>query len=264
MTSEARKLWSSALRSGKYSQGTNYLNKKGSYCCLGVACDLYNKHVAPLDIQPCPHREDVVLYDGQGSGCPEAVKKWLDITSLGDLTEEEDSRSLAGLNDGGMSFAEIADVIDRGYLESFIERLLLTVHGRRKLWAIALRSGEYKQGQGALQQNGKFCCLGVACDLYQKYVGGLAESGESNYICYNGCGGFLPHQVCEWLDITEDGRLTMGVAVGCPTYTSLYLMNDGGASFNHIADVIESRNLLSFTAATLGCACSICVPQAHP
>lgn len=36
----------------------------------------------------------------------------------------------------------------------------------RKEWVAALRSGNYKQGQGALRVDDCFCCLGVACDLF--------------------------------------------------------------------------------------------------
>jgi hypothetical protein len=32
-------------------------------------------------------------------------------------------------------------------------------------WVEALRSGKYQQGQGYLQKDGKFCCLGVLCDV---------------------------------------------------------------------------------------------------
>lgn len=41
----------------------------------------------------------------------------------------------------------------------------------RQLWIDALRSGEYHQEQHVLSYNGAFCCLGVACELYQKEVG---------------------------------------------------------------------------------------------
>lgn len=37
-----------------------------------------------------------------------------------------------------------------------------------KKWVQALRSGEYKQGKDALRDNDKFCCLGVACEVYKK------------------------------------------------------------------------------------------------
>lgn len=36
------------------------------------------------------------------------------------------------------------------------------------LWVTALSSGEYEQGQSALNVNSKFCCLGVLCDLATK------------------------------------------------------------------------------------------------
>lgn len=32
--------WVTALRSGKYKQGTGYLRSHKGYCCWGVACDL--------------------------------------------------------------------------------------------------------------------------------------------------------------------------------------------------------------------------------
>ena len=40
----------------------------------------------------------------------------------------------------------------------------------KKLWLEALRSGEYKQGQGQLHNPSEnvFCCLGVLCDIVDK------------------------------------------------------------------------------------------------
>jgi hypothetical protein len=38
-------------------------------------------------------------------------------------------------------------------------------------WVAALRSGEYQQTQGVLQNSEGFCCLGVLCDLYAKEHG---------------------------------------------------------------------------------------------
>ncbi len=34
-----------------------------------------------------------------------------------------------------------------------------------KKWLNALRSGKYQQRRGFLNKGGKFCCLGVACEL---------------------------------------------------------------------------------------------------
>jgi hypothetical protein len=46
----------------------------------------------------------------------------------------------------------------------------------KKAWVEALRSGEYEQGFGALNITGKYCCLGVLCDLAAKR--GMGEWGE--------------------------------------------------------------------------------------
>lgn len=35
----------------------------------------------------------------------------------------------------------------------------------QKAWIAALRSGKYKQGQNWLNNDGKLCCLGVACEV---------------------------------------------------------------------------------------------------
>lgn len=36
----------------------------------------------------------------------------------------------------------------------------------QKKWLAALESGRYEQGRGYLNCKNKFCCLGVACDLF--------------------------------------------------------------------------------------------------
>jgi len=35
----------------------------------------------------------------------------------------------------------------------------------KKKWLAALRSGKYEQGTGALCEDGKYCCLGVLCEV---------------------------------------------------------------------------------------------------
>ena len=37
-------------------------------------------------------------------------------------------------------------------------------------WIKALRSGQYKQGQGALYRNGRYCCLGVLCRVMETRI----------------------------------------------------------------------------------------------
>lgn len=47
----------------------------------------------------------------------------------------------------------------------------LTPAEARRLWVEALRSGEYEQGRTWLRENDRYCCLGVACELYRKHTG---------------------------------------------------------------------------------------------
>lgn len=46
MNPELKAKWVAALRSGKYEQGHEYLNKDGKFCCLGVLCDVAGLHWA--------------------------------------------------------------------------------------------------------------------------------------------------------------------------------------------------------------------------
>lgn len=42
--------------------------------------------------------------------------------------------------------------------------------GLKKRWVAALRSGKYKQGKGTLLAGGKYCCLGVLCEIVNGIV----------------------------------------------------------------------------------------------
>lgn len=117
-----RKDWIAALRSGQYDQARNFLCRLGEdgkptgFCCLGVASELAQ---VPSDDLP-----QVRLYGGSGSDqvLPLEVREWLGVTESSpsvnipadhELWEEHgDSAVLAELNDNGMTFAEIADLIE--------------------------------------------------------------------------------------------------------------------------------------------------------
>src|SRR5678816_767057 len=102
-------------------------------------------------------------------------------------------------------------------------------------WVAALRSGEYTQGAGYLNANGKFCCLGVLCEI--AYQDGIIEKKVITNITYYGKGTgtftILPMIVTEWAGLPGPN----------PTVetTSLGALNDLGASFQKIADLIEER-----------------------
>lgn len=84
-----------------------------------------------------------------------------------------------------------------------------------RLFVEALDSGDYKQGTGSLKRDDKFCCLGVACEVFIKTGGELTVSQDPSTKCecglcgtgwrtmYDGQGGYLPLKVADWLGIRE-------------------------------------------------------------
>lgn len=89
----------------------------------------------------------------------------------------------------------------------------------RRTWATALRSGKYIQGQGYLLKDGKYCCLGVACDLFDR--------------------DSLSHLEMESQDISD--KTNVCLRLNPPTRGKLANMNDNGSSFKEIADFIEKN-----------------------
>lgn len=114
---EARAAWVEALRSGVYKQGKNYLHEGDTYCCLGVACDLYRRYESGPGWRDEDTDEDgfpANSYMGEAGVLPATVRDWL---GLGDecgchVVSKVQGRSLSGLNDQGNTFEEIADVIE--------------------------------------------------------------------------------------------------------------------------------------------------------
>ncbi len=104
MNVENIKLWIAALRSGEYQQGTGFLNPEGKYCCLGVACEVAEKHNIPVE------RRLGTLYGKTLSSYQLRVLDWLNLST-------EIENILTTMNDTHMkTFLEIAD-----YLESLIK-----------------------------------------------------------------------------------------------------------------------------------------------
>jgi hypothetical protein len=103
----------------------------------------------------------------------------------------------------------------------------------RQAWVAALRSGEFRQGTGAMRkEDGSMCCLGV---LYQVVNGrrprlNLAVPGKKTTMA---CG---LHN-CE-------GRVEKDIV---PGLKSLWTANDAGVNFLKIADIIESEPAGMFT-----------------
>ena len=132
--------WLARLRSGTIEQGKNVLRSEDEkYCCLGVLCEMAVE--AGIIEPPLPPTEDYTadndteirgyLYAADTEGddedacvderwymkhyLPEAVQEWAGLLDKrGDLAKREiNGDSLAQLNDAGMSFADIADIIEK-------------------------------------------------------------------------------------------------------------------------------------------------------
>ena len=148
--------WLDALRSGSYQQGTDYLKKRLTgedgwhHCCLGVAgevCDLTSWQTQPDNVMveelvfPCfdDHNYDSSIELPMGmherlglrsviGGIPKDIQD-----DLRELLDEHGANpgelpsdaSLVHLNDAGVPFSVIADVIEAG--------LPLTIEAKRAL-----------------------------------------------------------------------------------------------------------------------------------
>lgn len=113
------KNWVKALRSGEYTQGRSVLTRVHSdgseaHCCLGVACVLAVE-AGVISASAKRAERNLVCYgdDFKTAVLPEAVRSWLGLT-LNDSTFIRDGREdqLTALNDAGVSFEDIAKIIE--------------------------------------------------------------------------------------------------------------------------------------------------------
>jgi len=105
-----------------------------------------------------------------------------------------------------------------------------------KLWIEDLRSGEYTQTSGTLEENKSFCCLGVSCKTAQKNGIEINQHG----LRLNGNSLDSQTNVFNWLNLDECCGKFRGEMVN--GHNSLAKINDGDLhSFDEIADFIEER-----------------------
>jgi hypothetical protein len=106
----------------------------------------------------------------------------------------------------------------------------------RAKWVAALRSGEYQQGSERLHRDGRFCCLGVACDILAKRGHCRWENiGNSlrAWVDKSASIFWMPDRAAELFGLRDtSGAYAGGTLVG---------LNDCGKTFAEIADIIESE-----------------------
>jgi len=151
-----------------------------------------------------------------------------------------------------------------------------------KKWVEALRSGNYKQGKGALRvtqgrelspSEDRFCCLGVACDLAEREgvmldVNFTTRGDQYEHdgvwdVSYDGDHLELPEAVQDWLGIHESNPLVARLSIerygllddayrfklddynNPDLNRTLAEINDGiDNSFGLIANLIEAQYLI--------------------
>lgn len=120
-----RKLWTEALRSGRFKQGKSYLNRDGECCCLGVACEVFLENGGQMQTKI---ENGIKYYSyedgiGQYEVLPKKVRDWLGISDSSGLlvepvkvetsTYQKSTYYLTQLNDDDdYTFSQIADVIE--------------------------------------------------------------------------------------------------------------------------------------------------------
>lgn len=112
------KKWVAALRSGRYKQGTGYLrDNEDLYCCLGVLCEVQG---IPYDAAERTYATSISALNpsnprysdlSAGGAMPEGVfvEVWIEPTGRWG----RDRQSLAKLNDAGLTFGAIADILEQ-------------------------------------------------------------------------------------------------------------------------------------------------------
>lgn len=113
--------WTKLLRSEEFPQGVGALRSAdGNYCCLGVLCEMaVREGIIPAAWLQYPNSLDYTYGvpgdwttgDHSIGVLPNAVREWAGMSTTNGSIDED--TALSTLNDQGMSFSEIATLIDQ-------------------------------------------------------------------------------------------------------------------------------------------------------
>ena len=107
------------------------------------------------------------------------------------------------------------------------------------LWLEALRSGLYAQGTGYLNHTDKFCCLGVACEIFTDPLD-LDTDLDGLVTIYEGRRSCAPEAIIDRLGL----RGELGESFS--NRSSLAQLNDDQISFHEIADLVTADPAVYF------------------
>lgn len=111
MHKQIAEMWTSALRSRKYAQGSFVLLNKNQFCCLAVLCDIHSKQTGNgwCDVEESEEK----TYLGESNFLPPEVVEWSGMNSK---NGQIFGTNLAYLNDEkNLCFSQIADLIDNNW-----------------------------------------------------------------------------------------------------------------------------------------------------
>ena len=108
---------------------------------------------------------------------------------------------------------------------------------RRLVWIEALEGGNYEQATGRLRAGDRYCCLGVACDIYKDdpYADNSYWNEDEEFVYMNeGWSGELPQEVADYFGVDSELEI------------ELIARNDASGeydwhSFDEIAKVIRQE-----------------------
>ena len=106
MKKDIMEKWTTALRSGEYKQGRCKLRSDDGYCCLGVLCKI-SPHDNVTNYNGGVLSADVAYWAGMKDYAGRLPKQY---KAKGTLTDY-----LAILNDRGLSFKQIANIIEHNW-----------------------------------------------------------------------------------------------------------------------------------------------------
>lgn len=111
---------------------------------------------------------------------------------------------------------------------------MITTKANINRWIRELRSGEYKQTHGALQDAKGFCCLGVACDIFTPARALIRD--DAGHI-FGGMPATQPYTPIWIVELCMDFEKLIGVNL--PT-----LNDDDDFTFDEIADLLQAIYIL--------------------
>ena len=116
MDKHIKKRWLEALRSDRYSQCTERLTNGKGFCCLGVLCNLHALETGNTWSERFRNKNrNGIHYLNVNGTLPSVVVTWAKLDSDDPIPKNRYSiESLSELNDCGMTFKQIADIIDVG------------------------------------------------------------------------------------------------------------------------------------------------------